>query len=410
MGIFRRGTHEVIAVPSPPREVHVSVWTDGQLVANTLVHATLTPEPRPDLVLTSTLLPENRLSFRLPGDVPYTWGAQLKLQGPESALISRVLLAPDLDVELPAPQSKAPGLVVDGQFFRTIGGAPYTIIGCSDFRLLKRWTMGEDPEPDTVLAQRRAVGFNDLRVFGLCQNMFQLRAERTLEYLHGFCSVIGKAGFTMELTFGDWALALPDLGEQREFLTEVYRILQRHPHVRLELVNEADQTPNRIDTAQHIRPIGLFASHGSNGSQVWPVRPTWDYETYHSNDAPEWWRKCGHEAMEIANDSKRPCVANENTRFPDKCWNLVYAADAARAAALLCAGSVFHSVRGKQSALWDGLELDAAITWAGAAASVPLEFQRGRYIRRDDLLRRELLRVYERRLDDGRGYIAEVRR
>jgi hypothetical protein len=99
-----------------------------------------------------------------------------------------------------------------------------------------------------------------------------------------------------------------------------------------------------------------------------------------------------------------------HTRFCDNDSSINRAYDAAAGAALLAAGSAYHSVSGKSSVLWQGCELDAAHAWAAGAASVPLEFQAGRYIHRDDLEGPNDLRVYERRLSDGRGYIVRIRK
>src|ERR1700710_45921 len=78
--------------------------------------------------------------------------------------------------------------------------------------------------------------------------------------------------------------------------------------------------------------------------------------------------------------SRVPVLSNENTRFADRCQSPQVAFDAAAGAALLCAGSAFHSVAGKQSVLWGDAELECARAWAAGAKSVPLEFQMGRYV------------------------------
>jgi hypothetical protein len=180
--------------------------------------------------------------------------------------------------------------------------------------------------------------------------------------------------------------------------------------VLLELVNEGDIPVNQIDMSKYRRPTSVLASHGSGGSQSEPMLPTWDYGTVHYNDAPEWQRKTAHNPMEdVANKYHVPAMANENTRYCDRDTSLDHAYDAAAGAALLTAGSCFHSVCGKNSTLWSGAELEAARTWAAGARSVPLEFQHGTYIHRADLEGPNDLRVYERRLADGRGHIVHIR-
>src|SRR5262245_13028787 len=104
-----------------------------------------------------------------------------------------------------------------------------------------------------------------------------------------------------------------------------------------------------------------------------------------------------------------PCLANENERHPDKTADPIHAHDAAAGAALLCAGSCFHSTSGKVSKPFDGVERTCAEAWVNGARSVALEFQRGRYVRRDDLKTSTDLRVYQRVLNDGRAETVHVR-
>jgi hypothetical protein len=135
------------------------------------------------------------------------------------------------------------------------------------------------------------------------------------------------------------------------------------------------------------------------------VRPAWDYETAHFNDAFQWPRKVGHNSLEYsvgATDlpaSGKPCIANENTR-PDKDGNINHFYDAAAGAALLCAGSCFHSQSGKRSSLFDSRDLGFAKAWVAGAKSVPLSAQGQAYKHRGDLERPDAgatgERVYQR--------------
>jgi hypothetical protein len=70
--------------------------------------------------------------------------------------------------------------------------------------------------------------------------------------------------------------------------------------------------------------------------------------------------------------------------------------DSAAGAALLCAGSCFHSVEGKTSVLFSPETVDAALAWTAGARSIPFGVQHLQYTRRDDLLTPELIRVYQR--------------
>ncbi len=311
-----------------------------------------------------------------------------------------------------------PRLVRDGTFFRLETGDPFTIVEASDFSLYKRFE-GEDLTP--VLEQRRTVGYNMVRVWllntsvvegGILPNQYPDFYARLPE----FCDLCARHGLYVEFTvFTQTPSLMPDADGQQRHLAETAAALRETTNALLELVNEADHrdADGRYDNMPRLdvltKPDGVTCSHGSNNADHEPPRPTWDYELYHSNGLSEWWRKTGHNAMELADESGVPAWANENTRFPDDDDNPAHAYDAARAAALLCAGSCFHSVNGKSSRLWEGRELECATAWAEGARSVPLEFRTGRYLHRTDLEGADCLRAYERRLADGRVYIVRIR-
>ncbi len=178
----------------------------------------------------------------------------------------------------------------------------------------------------------------------------------------------------------------------------------------IEVGNEWEQGDNawHLDLAY---PTDLLLSGGSVGSDSWPTEfglPVLQYQVYHSNDSSEWQRRVGHEPMEIAAAEGTPTMANENTRYPDRDHSLPHAQGAAESAALLCAGSCFHSVHGKCSQEWTGIELDAAKVWAASARKVDLTFQQGTYHHAIELETPAILRAYQRILPDHRAYTALV--
>ena len=316
---------------------------------------------------------------------------------------------------LPRPPEKPlPRLVTAGQFFALDTGERFTAIECSDFQLLQRYLHGADLRP--VLAQRRDCGYNIVRVLGMCAGMFWLKPQEEPKYWSGvrdLCALCATYGVYVELTvFADATVIMPLPGMQLQHWEMVGRTLYGGPSLLVEAVNEADQTINRLASLMDLEPLpGLLCSHGSNGSEQLPVRPWWDYETFHTNGAYQWPRKVGHNAAELSwgaetvPASNVPVVANENTRYPDRSQSLTNAYDAAAGAALLCAGSCFHSVHGKTSELWVGLELDAAKAWAAGARSVPLHCQSGHYRHRDDLEQQNAgqtgERVYQRGVNEA---------
>lgn len=301
-----------------------------------------------------------------------------------------------------------PELRINGAFFEQDGGIPWTAIQCSDFGLLARYTNGDDIS--AVLAQRRDCGFNLLRVW-TAFDIPGIGVFTSIDFskLPPFVSLCATYGLYVEFC------AYTGINNPYHWAGLVDAAEQCSPRPLLELVNELDQNTNEpdsqgrvFDLSHYYRPTTVLCSHGSNGSEAWPVEPYWDYATFHTNDAYEWWRKVGHNAAEIT--AAIPVLSNENTRYTDKAQSPWYAYDAAAGAALLCAGSAFHSTNGKASQLWSGDEEAAARMWASGARSVPLQYQRGRYNHAADLEGPDDLRVYQRILDGGDAYTVHIRK
>lgn len=268
-------------------------------------------------------------------------------------------------------------------------GERFTVIECSDFFLYGRYLNGEDITP--ILIQRAQCGFNTLRVWTLMKLEWAGIGDITLDEhpdfytkLPSFLKLCESYGFYIELTAYIGPPADPNhwymLGEA----------VRHSPNVLLELVNENDVHP--IDLSPYSPISGVLCSHGSNGSQAWPPTPHWDYATFHTNGAGEEQRKIGHNAMEIWDG---PTITNETSRFPEvgmwvgadmnRIGNLAY--DSAAGAALLCAGSCFHSVHGKNSSLFDRDTIIAAAMWCMGASSIDLSQQDEPYSRVDRCLR-----------------------
>jgi len=322
-------------------------------------------------------------------------------------------------IGLERAQPALAGLVARGPFFQLTTGEYWTAIESTDFRLFARFLDGENIGP--VLQERAGLGFNTLRIALTCAQLFRLFPSDHPNYfgqLAAFVDVVVPSGLRPEFTvFLDAPRVMPDPGEQQTFFANVLETLGPHADlVLIELVNEADQPANTLDVSAFAQPLGFNTSHGSNGSQAVPVRPAWSYETFHTNDAPEWWGKVGHNAMEMSvgadgePGSGVPVISNENTRAPDRFSSTAKAFDAAAGAALLCAGSCFHSVSGRDSVLFTDEERPLAEAWVAGALSVPLRFQDGAYRHRADLEGPEDLRVYSRTLPSGEEHIVHIRK
>lgn len=321
----------------------------------------------------------------------------------------------------PVPPQPSVGLtanlVANGQFFALETGERWTAVECSDFALLAKHQNGEDITPQ--LRQRAGCGFNLLRVWTLF-DIPGIGTFTSIDYsrVPAFVELCAQHGLYVEFT------AYTGINDPWHWgkLIDVAWGCRIAPL--LELVNELDQNTNEPDMWDRVfnpslysqAPAPILSSHGSNGSQALAVRPAWSYETFHTNDAPEWHRKTGHNAMELADGtpdwpgSGVPVLTNENTRFPDRCDSPVMAFDAAAGAALLCAGSCYHSVGGKQSVLWNSAEEACALAWASGARSVDLAAQAGRYAHPANLEGPGDLRVYQRVLSDGTAYTVRIRK
>lgn len=289
-----------------------------------------------------------------------------------------------------------PRLITAGQCLRLEDGTHWTAIECSDFNLFGRYLNGEDI---TGIIEDRN-GFNlhrvwtryDLSQYGIGRCTLSDHPN-LYDEVQSFCNILARNGRYVEFSAytgredydpNHWQR----LGEACAGLTNVI----------LELVNENDQSGNHIDPNAFSKIDGIICSHGSNGSQVPPVKPYWDYATFHTNGASEWWRKNGHNAMEVWDG---PTLTNESTRAPDNDNNPNHYYDAAAGSSLLCVGSCFHSVSGKSSVLFTDEEKMLAWVHVVGANSVDLRYQDGRYIHRSDLEPSGILRTYGKVLNDG---------
>lgn len=311
------------------------------------------------------------------------------------------------------PKPALPRLVVHGQFFQQENGVRFTAVECSDFNLFGRYLNGEDIRP--ILEQRRGIGFNMLRVWGAYEGNAQFTQDigrlvvgdypnyyAELQLFLGLCAeyqlYVEFVAFTGQAIPHHWenlALILPDF-----------------TNVIVELENEHGAHPSSIDPRAYSPIPGVLCSHGSNGSEATPVRPAWDYETFHTNDAFEWWRKGGHNGMELYTGAEglagagRPVLANENTR-PDRDGNVSHHRDASAACALLIAGSCHHSQAGKSSRLFTDAELIYAAAHVEGCRLVDLNYQDGRYFREDPGAD---LRVYSKINPDNTRFTVRIGR
>lgn len=321
------------------------------------------------------------------------------------------------DRPLEPPVIALPRLVPTGGVFRLETGARWTAIETSDFALFGRYLIEGADAIRPVLKERADLGFNLLRVWSEYQGNAQFTADigrlvpsehdayyYNLQLFLGLCAAYG---LYVELTVFT-GMGIPHHWESLALA------LPTHTNVLAELANEVNAHPS-IDPTQYQPIPGVLCAHGSNGAQSIPVRPPWNYETAHWNDTNEWWRKVGHNAWEFTEGADQlpashvPTLSNETTR-PDHDGTLHHFYDAAAGAALLCAGSCFHSQSGKKSALFSDFDRPFAEAWVAGARSVNLEFQDGRYVHAMELEGSTDLRVYQKILPDGRRETVRIRK
>jgi len=270
---------------------------------------------------------------------------------------------------------------VSGQFFATATG-PHTVIGCSDFLLFAKFVRGEDIAQ--VVAERRGLGFNDLRVFlGMQGGLGTFDPRPHLDALPTFCGLIGQSGLRLELTiFPDAQRWIPDPDDQRRLLHDVEaRVLEHAAYTRIEGMNEGDYLANGATgiVNETLDPRVLWCL-GSRIQDAGTMEPVKRYGTYHPARAgKDWPRKIGHNAYEVALKHKIPVVSNECKRPDEDSFRDSNFFDGAANGALMAAGSVFHSQSGKASTLFTADERRCAEAWVAGANAVPLEFQRGQY-------------------------------
>ena len=327
------------------------------------------------------------------------------------------IVIPSLPPVVTIPVKGNQTIRVNGKYFSRENGERMTLIGSSEFSLFKRYLDNDWATLDPVIRERQEIGFNILRVWLLNDSVVSFRNGVLQTGIHPdqypyfyprlseFVDYLNNVGFCVELTvFTQARTMMPGQDAQQRHLDRTVDAVRDKKNVILELVNENDQHDNRV-SPNLIRPSGVIISHGSNGADATGVRPTWDYELYHTNGLTEFQRKVGHNAMEKADESGVPCWSNENTRYPDDDNNSNHAYDAAMGGALLCAGSCFHSQGGKFSRPFNPTEYECAKLWVAGANSVPLHIQTGGYIHRTDLENPDIIRAYEKS-----GYVIKIRR
>lgn len=220
---------------------------------------------------------QGHLEFRLDAPAVAGHGATLTTSAPGYAtdvrrvtIVSHGALTSGVTLRATAPTRSLP--------------APW--LGSTDFRLLEMLSRGDHGGVRRLLDQRYIVGANLVRVLPMKFNNtgWQLDPRAGLEKVDELADLLYRDyGMYMQLTvFADTALILPNQADQQGYWSRAIEIGQRHSNLLLDLVNEAGHSTQRLDPSLFARPSGVLASHGSRGTDASPVKPLWDYTTFHA--------------------------------------------------------------------------------------------------------------------------------
>jgi hypothetical protein len=187
------------------------------------------------------------------------------------------------DCYLEPQASTGTGLRIEGDHFMQ-GDSRFLIKGSTDFRLAECVLRGVDITP--LLEDRKAAGANLVRILAMKSPNtgweFNTHSPGYWEAVIATCTQVGDAGLYGEWTiFADTKKMMPDPIEQQDFYRQTIETIRVFPWMLVELVNEDKHATQAINAQAFRKPDGVLSSHGSGLSDAQPVKPLWDYATYH---------------------------------------------------------------------------------------------------------------------------------
>lgn len=309
----------------------------------------------------------------------------------DSAAILELLL------KVQGNKNRAPKLSLDGQYFLANGNI-HSLVGCTDFSMPKAVYDGRGHQ---VLKQRVELGFN-YQVIWSAWSQSTIGTEFDYEKIGDkYYSLWLPKTVDLILSYGITPQVVAYIGiNNPTHWQKLHECLYPYrEYILTSWTNEweinkykTDEKGRYLNFDNYQKVDGFFCSHGSNGSQMAPPQPVWDYIEYHGNDAYEWQRKSGHNAWEYAVSFNRACLTSEDTR-DDKGGSVIHFHDSMMGITGFIAGGVFHSSQGKQSELFTGDTLTKAQAAIEGHKKIPNFCQRGYYERLDP---GEFLRVYRK--------------
>jgi hypothetical protein len=188
------------------------------------------------------------------------------------------------DVHLAPSASPSTGLRIEGDHFLQ-GDTRWLWKGSTEFRLPERVLAGVDITP--ILKDRKDAGANLVRMLAMKANNtgYELN-PRTAGYWDAVietCEQVGDAGLYGEWTiFADTKKMMPNPVEQQDFYRQTIETIRMYPWMVVELLNEDKHATQAINAQSFRKPDGCLSSHGSGLSDAQPVKPLWDFATYHA--------------------------------------------------------------------------------------------------------------------------------
>lgn len=276
--------------------------------------------------------------------------------------------------------------------------------GFSDFALFQRFLHGEDITPQ--LKQRVSVGANTLRVFamfnaagiGAASGLGELRPATYADYyarLGSFLDLTASFGLRVELVaLADAQDLLPRFEDQRTHLEQVAAVLFTHPLTFLEVCNEPFKNGCDVERLEPTaRTAGVPYALGTYDVAAGQESIAHgQYLTLHTERKAEWPRTARalgelRDGFDVFRGVHVPVVGDEPTGFAEVARGDSRSATPedgryfAATAALMGAGSTFHSDDGIASRLLGPVQLEAAREWFAAARWVPVDAQFSAYQR-----------------------------
>jgi len=188
------------------------------------------------------------------------------------------------DVYLEPQAAAGTGLRIEGDHFLQ-GDQRWLWKGSTEFRLPERVLAGVDIT--LILTDRRDAGANLVRMLAMKANNtgYELNPHAP-GYWHAVTDTVGRigqAGLYGEWTiFADTKRMMPDPVEQQAFYQQTIETMRQYPWMVVELVNEDKHATQAINAQAFRKPEGVLSSHGSGLSDAQPVKPVWDFATYHA--------------------------------------------------------------------------------------------------------------------------------